>query len=165
MADVSRQNSTLQISYLILTIILGYLTLYQYISIQNNYTIASFPLTLMIIFVSIVFGRLTVDSDRLIENKSDDSYEEEEEEENKNDNENVTNPTGLTETVRSRVNSSASMPPDAELEGLRDLVQRFNTPQLDTDTNTNMNALEVSDDDDTIEVKHTLNRLIDQLPS
>ena len=162
MADFINQNSTLQISYLILTIILGYLTIYQYISIQNNYIVASIPLTLMIVFVSIVFGRLTVDSDRLIESyKSDDSYEEEEEEEEMKDI--VTNPEKLAETVRSRVNSLASADkPDAELEGLRDLVQRFSTPapQVDTD----LNASQLSDDDNA-EVKDTLKTLIDQLPN
>lgn len=150
-------------SYLILTIILAYLSLYQYISIQNNYTVASIPLSLMIVFVSIVFGRLTVYSENLIENyRSDVSYEEEDEELN----DVVPNPEKLTETIRSRVNSITSASaeqPDTELEGLRDLVQRFNTPTQQPDTD--LNTSQLSEDDDTIAVKQTISSLIDQLSS
>jgi hypothetical protein len=155
--------STLQMCYLILTIILAYLSLYQYISIQNNYTFASIPLTLMIVFVSIIFGRITVYSENLVENyKSDVVYEEDDEEEL---NDVVPNPTTVTETVRSRVNSVYSAneeQPDAELEGIRNLVQRFNTPAPQADTDLNISQL--SEDDDTKAVKETISDLIDQLP-
>lgn len=151
--------STLQMSYLILSIILTYLSVYQYISIQNNYTFASIPLTLMIVFVSIVFGRLTVYYENLVQNyKSDVSYEEENDEGDEELNDVVSNPEKLAETSRSRANTgvSSAEKPDAELEGLRNLINRFNTSE---------EASQLSEDDDTRVVKETLSSLIDQLPS
>lgn len=166
MAQTNVSASTLQMSYLILSIIIGYLSLYQYISIQNNYTVASIPLSFMIVFVSIVFGRLTVYSENLIENyRSDVSYEEEDDEGDEELNDVVPNPEKLAEIVRSRANTgvSSAEKPDAELEGLRDLVKRFNTAEQ-VDTDTNLNASQLSDDDTTA-VKETLSSLIDRLPS